>query len=156
MLYRLHCCCTCWTPPPDMVTHLSAKQSEDGHPQFPLAFFLCSAVPVVLGRGAEEEGRRLCFLSTYFNPSGMDSGEWRRLFLWRWGSRLLSPSSPPPCLTHPSKWSDQGCPTVLSCSSTAPQHHGPTMNETTNSTVCGNQLHCEVCGHSKQLPLHRF
>lgn len=139
-----------------MITHLSAKQSEDGHHPFPLAFLLCSALPVVLGRGVGEEGRRLCFLFTY--PTLIH-------LVWTLGSEGLSFSgdggedSSGPLLHHlvslsQSKGSDQGCPTVLSWSSTAPQHHSPTMNETTNCAACGNQLHCEVCGHSKQLSLH--
>jgi len=81
MLYRLCYCCIWWTPPPGVVTHLSAKQAKDGHRHLPagvlpLICCTCSA----WGRiwGSREETLFLVCLP-YFNPSGMDSGEWGTL-----------------------------------------------------------------------------
>lgn len=130
MLYRLHYYCTWWTPLPGMITHLSAKQAKDRHQHLPagllpLLCYTCSPWGTIWGR--REETLLLVYLR-YFNPSCMDSGEWGTLSfsgVGDWGSSC-------PLLLHHlvslswSKWGNQGCPTALSCSSTAPHHHDPT------------------------------
>lgn len=130
MLYRLRYCCTWWTPPPGVITHLSAKQAKDGHHHLPaglLPLLCCTCSPWGRMWARREEILFLVYLP-YFNPSGMDSGEWGTLSFSGVGNWDSSHPLLLHCLVSPSwsKRSDQGCPTALSCSSTAPCHHDPT------------------------------